>query len=464
MHNHHHCHRRPVPHSYHDSTLPDDVLHILLCRNRRLCCECAVCTTDTFDRCNFDHKTGKLTQPKDTRLGLIHIPLPLYPQFLQPILKLLALTGKDGENEDGELVRPWQFAFPFANVSVTSVECSVVCPRHLVTELFVPVLNRLEQRYRDQVSISRDDFIVIQVGGEGQEAGQRVLDLTAPLALAGISIFFITTYTSDYILVPQRSRNEVIKALETRGFAFQSMGNGHSQMTNIASPLLHSHSRNTSAHYFDVPKTPTTPPPATIPELLTKTFNTLRKNNIVPQVDRSMLVQNCAGHRKDVTTQSLLVHYITCCLISSPPPRFLALTLTDTDPISLTLEKSLLEHFPNKGANILLSADELVVPIMLDLRGLPEESTGIVCGVAGRLIASMGGKLGGGFNMSYLSTFRAGNVIVREDEVDEAMEALRGFQSVAEGGWEDQAFSPRQSALKRTDSREIPDGLEGMSL
>ncbi|GAB7342743.1 hypothetical protein MBLNU457_g0889t1 [Dothideomycetes sp. NU457] len=401
----------------------------------------------------------------DTRLGLIHIPLPLYPQFIQPILKLLALTGKDGENEDGELVRPWQFAFPFANVSVTSVECSIVCPRHLVTELFVPVLNKLEQRYRDQVSISRDDFVVIQVGGEGQEAGQRVLDLTAPLALAGISIFFITTYTSDYILVPQRSRNEVIKALETRGFAFQSVGNGHSQMTNISSPLLqHSHSRNASAHYFDTPRTPTTPPPTTIPELLTKTFNTLRKNNIVPQVDRSMLVQNCAGHRKDITTQSLLVHYITCCLISSPPPRFLALTLTDTDPISLTLEQSLLEHFPNKGANILLSADELVVPIMLDLRGLPEESTGIVCGVAGRLIASMGGKLGGGFNMSYLSTFRAGNVIVREDEVDEAMEALRGFQNVAVRGWENEDFSPRQNALKRMDSRELTEGLEGMSL
>ena len=464
MRTHSHCHRRPVPHSYHDSTLPDDVLHILLCRNKRLCCECAVCTTDPFDVCKFNHKTGKLIRPKDTRLALIHIPLPLYPHFLQPILKLLDLTGKDGENEDGELVRPWQFAFPFANISVTSVECSIVCPRHLVTEFFIPVLNKLEPQYRDQVSISREDFVVIQVGGEGQEAGQRVLDLTAPLALAGISIFFITTYTSDFILVPQRSRNEVIKALEARGFAFQSMGNGHSQMTNIASPLLHS--RNASAHYFDIPKTPATPPPTTIAELLTKTFNTLRKNNIVPQVDRTMLVQNCAGHRKDVTTQSLLVHYITRCLISSPPPRFLALTLTDTDPISLTLEQSLLEHFPNKGANILLSADELVVPITLDLRGLPEESTGIVCGVAGRLIETMGGKLGGGFNMSYLSTFRAGSVIVREDEVDEALEALRGFQSpvLEKGEWEDHGFSPRTEILKRMDSRDIAEGLEGMSL
>lgn len=55
-----------------------------------------------------------------------------------------------------------------------------------MTEWFEPILERLDKNASKQVSISRDDFVVIQVGGEGMEAGQRVLDLTAPLALAGM--------------------------------------------------------------------------------------------------------------------------------------------------------------------------------------------------------------------------------------------------------------------------------------
>ena len=35
-------------------------------------------------------------------------------------------------------------------------------------------------------SISAEDFVVISVEGAGMEAGQRVLELTSPLALAGM--------------------------------------------------------------------------------------------------------------------------------------------------------------------------------------------------------------------------------------------------------------------------------------
>jgi hypothetical protein len=38
----------------------------------------------------------------------------------------------------------------------------------------------------DHVQISLEDFNVIQVDGQGLDAGQRVLELTSPLALAGM--------------------------------------------------------------------------------------------------------------------------------------------------------------------------------------------------------------------------------------------------------------------------------------
>lgn len=73
-------------------------------------------------------------------------------------------------------------------------------------------------------------------------------------------------------------------------------------------------------------------------------------------------------------------------------PRFLSLTLAALDPAaSLLLEKRLLPRFARQshdedGSGLLLGAQgDNLVPIMLDLRDLPLEASGIVCGVAGRL-------------------------------------------------------------------------------
>lgn len=72
------------------------------------------------------------------------------------------------------------------NISITPVECSIVCSRTLANELFVPVLSFLDSQSREAVNITTDDFVVMQVDGEGLDAGQRVLELTSPLALAGM--------------------------------------------------------------------------------------------------------------------------------------------------------------------------------------------------------------------------------------------------------------------------------------
>jgi hypothetical protein len=103
------------------------------------------------------------------------------------------------------------------------------------------------------------------------------------------------------------------------------------------------------------------------------------------------------------------------------------LTLTDTEPASLLLDHTLLPNFPS---DILLgSKDDFLIPITLDLRDLPMESTGIVCGVAGRLVGGTRGSLDRPVEMSYLSTARAGTVMVGEDELKRALVALRGAEN-----------------------------------
>jgi hypothetical protein len=131
---------------------------------------------------------------KDTQLALIHIPLHLYSSFLQPILQLL-LPNESGAgaatrngNGTGPLHPPrgWPYEHPFVNISITPIECSVVCSRALAKELFVPARDCLDAASKKQVSITSEDFVVMQVDGEGLDAGQRVLELTSPLAMAGM--------------------------------------------------------------------------------------------------------------------------------------------------------------------------------------------------------------------------------------------------------------------------------------
>ncbi|KAF2785770.1 hypothetical protein K505DRAFT_368820 [Melanomma pulvis-pyrius CBS 109.77] len=383
---------------------------------------------------------------KDTQLALIHIPLHLYSSFLQTILQLLlpnesrsngATSNGNGNGNGNGAVRPpkgWPYEHPFVNISVTPIECSVVCSRTLACELFIPALEALNATAKSQVSITPEDFVVMQVDGEGLDAGQRVLELTSPLAMAGISIFFITTYFSDYILVPLRFRTQVVHALEERGFQFED------QTSSYVNPNHHSRNKHSSTSSFEV-QPPGTPPPANISELQTKTFATLKRCNIIPTVDSDLRLVQCAGRRDSANgmnqgrnrnsmtsaADDALHLGLVKCLISSPYPRFLSLTLTDTEPASLLLDHTLL---PNFTQDILLgSKDDFLIPITLDLRELPMESTGIVCGVAGRLVGGTSGTIENAVEMSYLSTARAGTVMVGEDELSRALGALRGAEN-----------------------------------
>ncbi len=75
------------------------------------------------------------------------------------------------------------------------------------------------------------------------------------------------------------------------------------------------------------------------------------------------------------------------------------------------------------------SRHDHLIPITLDLRDLPVESTGIVCGVAGRVVGETSEGFQEPVEMSYLSTARAGTVMVPEEHLHRALDALRGTEN-----------------------------------
>jgi hypothetical protein len=223
-----------------------------------------------------------------------------------------------------------------------------------------------------------------------------------------------------------------VQALEERGFQFEKDTSSYVNSFQ--------HGRKHSAASLEV-QPPSTPPPTTISELQTRTFATLKRRHIVPTVDSSIRLVQCAGRRDSAnginqarnrnsmtTAADDALHLgLVKCLITQPYPKFLSLTLTDTESAALLFDHTLLPHFAQD--TLLGSRDEFLTPITLDLRGLPMESTGIVCGVAGRLVGETTGQLEDPVEMSYLSTARAGTVMVAEQELERALDALRGAEN-----------------------------------
>ncbi|KAF7545573.1 hypothetical protein G7Z17_g9074 [Cylindrodendrum hubeiense] len=374
----------------------------------------------------------------DGTYTLIHIPLNLYSTLLQPILRVLLPQSQSvsGPRDSPEFELQGLTAdgqHGFLNISVTPIECSLVCHSSWAQNVFEPVLQTLSRDAAKTVSISKDSYMILSVISAGLDAAGRVMELTSPLALAGIPLFFITTYYSDFILVPTKERANVTKSLLAKGFELSD--------NNFVNPSAYGHKRGPSRGSSSSP--PNTPPPSNVAELETRTFSLLKKRDVAPYIEEGLELVHCSGreisqlsqfnHRPAVSRHATnngrrpswadnVDTKLYTCIISAliSQPRFISITLAQDDPPSLLLDKTLLDVF---GDSLVGDTEGCLIPIFLDLDNLPFESTGIVCGVASRLVQDM--QMAASFELSYLSTARAGAVILSEEQSVRALGILK---------------------------------------
>lgn len=392
---------------------------------------------------------GAMTNSKQNgTFALIHIPLNLYPTFLQPILQTLLPQSQHASIGADLSSLTIDDQHGFLNISVTPIECSIVCHSTLAKNIFEPCIRKLPKDVAKTVSMSKDSYAVFSVISAGMDAGSRVVDLTSPLALAGIPIFFITTYYSDFILVPTKDRQSVVTALLARNFEFSE------DESSFRSPVPGTHSRGpsqSSGHSNGNGKRnsdpPASPPPTNVAELQLRTFETLKKRSVVPHIIPDLQLIQCSGRERSTMASSSYSQFrpsltrthtwngqrvqpswldtidtkLYTGLISAlvSPPRFLSITLAQDDAPSLLLDKSLLPIF---GDSLVGDTEGSLIPIFLDLEKLPFEATGIVSGVAGRLVQEM--QIQESAELSYLSTARAGAVILSEEQSIRALGIL----------------------------------------
>ena len=378
----------------------------------------------------------------------------------------------------------------FLNISVTPIECSIVCHTSWAENVFQPALDRLPAAAAATVSVSPDSYTVFSVISGGMDAGSRVVDLTLPLALAAIPIFFITTYYCDFILVPARDRQSVVHALLARGFV---LSEDQSSLKKSLGGALGSGSAGTPAAAAAAAATSTTPPlsprgrpsgngrechhhlprPTTAGELQARTFELLGGRGVVPSIEPGLQLVQCSGRetsgihrgaggrvqrgngggngngggdggaaRRESwvdTVDTKLYTSVVSALVAQP--RFLSVTLAEDDPPSLLLDRALLPLF---GDSLVGDTEGVLVPVFLDLVNLSFEATGIVSGVAGKLVEEM--QTRESVELSYLSTARAGAVILSSERAGRALEVLgpllvrreAGPEEGEEGGGEEQ--------------------------
>ena len=101
-----------------------------------------------------------------------------------------------------EPVPAWVGDAPFVSVTRTEAELSVVCPQRAV-----PPGARAEPGWR-----------CLRVQGPLGFGMTGVLaSLAGPLAASGVSIFVVSTYDTDYLLVQERDLDRGVDALERAG-------------------------------------------------------------------------------------------------------------------------------------------------------------------------------------------------------------------------------------------------------
>jgi hypothetical protein len=117
---------------------------------------------------------------------------------LFPLDDRLAVCRLDRGND----VPPWATRGGFCSITLTPDELSVVCP-----ESAVPEGVRAEKGWRALRVAGAIDFSMVGV----------LASLTTPMAEAGVPLFALSTFDTDYLLIKEHHLGRAIEALTACG-------------------------------------------------------------------------------------------------------------------------------------------------------------------------------------------------------------------------------------------------------
>ncbi|KAG6336596.1 hypothetical protein ID866_2505 [Astraeus odoratus] len=182
-------------------------------------------------------------------LSLVHIPRSRLPQLTHPILR--------------QILQPKP---TFFNVTCNEIELTLLAEHTNLADLdLIARQDRRRQRSRsgsgssrkrtlsddDNVEITCEHWNVLQIDSHSNQldsSGARVHELSAPLAAAGISILYLSSYMSDFIFVKQSRLHQVMTLFRAAGFDLYSSDAEPSPLGIISPLIFPDMPRETNAH------------------------------------------------------------------------------------------------------------------------------------------------------------------------------------------------------------------------
>lgn len=304
---------------------------------------------------------------------------------------------KDDDDDDGL----------FFHVAFTPQECTIMCSEQLAQEYFQGPLDAAGKLDIPCQMLS-ERYLALMVAGDGLNMGERVLELTEPLSSADISLFFLSNYFSDIVLIPESARDQVVSILEMKGFFFSNVSQSYvvESTEDLARLKISDPTRSQG--------------------LDDRAFQLFDNAHIEPEIEgtKLLLTGARAGHSGEVITTT--ANALAKCDINDVSEDFadyFAITRTSSREVALLLPKSsrIRARLGYQSKYLAGSTSDVVVPIKIDLSKLPVDSKGIVAGIALKLLKKADeGVFEGPFEMSYLSMAKSAIVMIPKENAEAA--------------------------------------------
>ncbi|KAI8643020.1 hypothetical protein BD408DRAFT_343025 [Parasitella parasitica] len=244
---------------------------------------------------------------------------------------------------------------------------------------------------------SSDSYRVLQVDDEGGQdsSGKRISDLSGPLAQGKFSIFYMSTYQTDFVLVKERKLQQAVQLLQKHEFEFD--------LDSIDQYLGGS------------------PPPMSISDnrLSIESDASLA---LEEEFEKSVLIDElqCVGLNPHCRSDWAM---IVLKILSYPE----LISPDGSDGISLIANQNILDLF-EPDAIFQDEESQTYRVIQVSLAGSHLDRCGIVWSISHPLAAEAH------INLLYLSTFKSANVLVPSEDLREAeailaddLENIRGM-------------------------------------
>lgn len=281
----------------------------------------------------------------------------------------------------------------FFHVALTPSECTIICSTSLSNKFFNQPLRICQELGYSDVEKLPEEYLSLIVDSDGGFAkSHRILELTKPLSENNVALFYISSHFNDVVLIPSHLKQRVEQILILEHFIFSESSSSY-----------------ISTYDMDDKKE------SALSDLHEKTFELLAKEDIHPQIHEKHKVL-LTGARPGEIRYCILKTIKLISLATPSQPSYFAITRTFSNELSLILPKShkLRSKYGYKSTSTIGSFQDVLVPIAMDLSKLPINCTGIVAGLANKLITKGGNLL----EIAYLSMAKSGVILIPEEDLD----------------------------------------------